>query len=52
VQALQASTLQGQTAQRVATSAKALVTATGANADQILASVDPASQERVRKFFQ
>ncbi|KAJ6044488.1 hypothetical protein N7499_006989 [Penicillium canescens] len=52
VQALQASTLQGQTAQRVATSAKQLVAATGANADQILASVDPASQERVRKFFQ
>ncbi|KAJ5294758.1 hypothetical protein PENANT_c014G03055 [Penicillium antarcticum] len=52
VQALQASTLQGQTAQRVATAAKQLVAATGANADQILASVDPASQERVRKFFQ
>ncbi|KAJ5163037.1 Armadillo-like helical [Penicillium coprophilum] len=52
VQALEAATLQGQTAARVATSAKQLVAATGANADQILASVDPANQERVRKFFQ
>ncbi|KAJ6153171.1 hypothetical protein N7497_007490 [Penicillium chrysogenum] len=52
VQALEAATLQGQTAARVATSAKQLVAVTGANADQILASVDPASQERVRKFFQ
>ncbi|CAI7587634.1 unnamed protein product [Penicillium glandicola] len=52
VQALEAATLQGQTAARVATSAKQLVAVTGANADQILAAVDPNSQERVRKFFQ
>ncbi|KAK9854725.1 hypothetical protein MYU51_003989 [Penicillium brevicompactum] len=52
VQALEAATLQGQTAARVAAAAKQLVAATGANADQILASVDPNNQERVRKFFQ
>ncbi|CAG8353718.1 unnamed protein product [Penicillium salamii] len=52
VQALEAATLQGQTAVRVAAAAKQLVAATGANADQILASVDPNNQERVRKFFQ
>ncbi|KAJ5551339.1 hypothetical protein N7535_000711 [Penicillium sp. DV-2018c] len=51
VQALEAASLQGQTAARVATSAKQLVAVTGANADQILASVDPANQERVRAFF-
>ncbi|KAJ5585085.1 uncharacterized protein N7459_004885 [Penicillium hispanicum] len=52
VQALEAATLQGQTAARVADSAKRLVTATGVNAEQILAGVNPDSQERVRKFFQ
>lgn len=52
VQALEAATLQGQTAVRVAESAKRLVAATGLNADQILAGVSPDSQERVRKFFQ
>lgn len=52
VQALEAATLQGQTGVRVAAAAKQLVAATGANADQILASVDPNNQERVRKFFQ
>lgn len=52
VQALEAGTVQGQTAIRIAESAKRLVTATGLNADQILAGVSPDSQERVRKFFQ
>ncbi|KAJ5625631.1 hypothetical protein N7510_001940 [Penicillium lagena] len=52
VQALDAGTLQGQTAARVAESAKRLVGATGVNAEQILASVSPTSQERVRKYFQ
>jgi hypothetical protein len=52
VQALDAGTLQGQTAARVAESAKRLVGATGVNAEQILASVSPASQETVRKYFQ
>lgn len=51
MQALEASTLQGQTATRVAQSAKALVTATGLNAEAILAGVSPDSQERIRKFF-
>lgn len=52
VQALEAATLQGQTAVRVAESAKRLVAATGLNGEQILAGVSPDSQERVRKFFQ
>ncbi|KAJ5085436.1 Importin subunit beta-3 [Penicillium argentinense] len=52
VQALDASTLQGQTAARVAASAKQLVAATGLNAEQILAGVNPDNQERVRKYFQ
>lgn len=52
VEALDAATLQGQTAARVADSAKRLVTATGLNAEQILAGVNPENQERVRKFFQ
>lgn len=52
VQALEAATLQGQTAVRVADSAKRLVAATGLNGEQILAGVSPDSQERVRKFFQ
>ncbi|KAJ5736880.1 uncharacterized protein N7483_002005 [Penicillium malachiteum] len=51
VQALEAATLQGQTATRVAQSAKSLVAATGLNAESILAGVSPDSQERVRKFF-
>lgn len=52
VQALDAATLQGQTAARVAASAKQLVAATGLNAEQILAGVNPDNQERVRKYFQ
>ncbi len=52
MQALDAATLQGQTAARVADSAKRLVAATGLNAEQILAGVSPENQERVRKFFQ
>ncbi|KAL4990501.1 armadillo-type protein [Aspergillus falconensis] len=51
VQALDAETLQGQTAGRVANSAKALVQATGLNADQILASVSPENQAAVRSYF-
>jgi hypothetical protein len=52
VQALEAGTLQGQTASRVALAAKQLVAATNLNAESILAGVSPESQERVRKFFQ
>ncbi|GES60696.1 importin beta-3 subunit [Aspergillus terreus] len=52
VQALEAETLQGQTAARVATSAKQLVAATGLNAEQILAGVNPDNQAAVRSYFQ
>ncbi|TPR01653.1 hypothetical protein CAN33_0040380 [Aspergillus niger] len=52
VQALEAETLQGQTAGRVANSAKQLVAATGLNAEQILAGVNPDNQAAVRSYFQ
>lgn len=52
VQALDAGTLQGQTAARVAQAAKQLVAATNLNAESILAGISPENQERVRKFFQ
>ncbi len=52
VRALDAETLQGQTAVRVATSAKNLAQATGLNAEQILAGVSPENQAAVRSFFQ
>ncbi|KAL4896488.1 armadillo-type protein [Aspergillus ambiguus] len=52
VQALEAETLQGQTAARVASSAKQLVAATGVNAEQILAGVNPDNQAAVRSYFQ
>ncbi|EIT73173.1 armadillo-type protein [Aspergillus flavus] len=52
VQALEAETLQGQTAARVANSAKQLVATTGLNADQILAGVNPDNQAAVRSYFQ
>lgn len=52
VQALEAETIQGQTAGRVANAAKALVAATGLNADQILTGVSPDNQAAVRSYFQ
>lgn len=52
VQALEAETLQGQTAARVAASAKKLVAATGLNADHILSGVNPDNQATVRSYFQ
>ncbi|KAF9892724.1 hypothetical protein FE257_001126 [Aspergillus nanangensis] len=52
VQALEAETLQGQTAARVARSAKQLVAATGINAEQILGGVNPDNQAAVRGYFQ
>lgn len=52
VQALEAETLQAQTAGRVASSAKQLVAATGMNADQVLAGVSPENQAAVRSYFQ
>lgn len=52
VQALDAETLQGNTANKVVEAAKKLVAATGINADQVLASVNPDNQVAVRSYFQ
>jgi len=52
VQALEAETIQGQTAVKVAASAKTLVAQTGINAEQILQSLSPEGQQAVRSFFQ
>ncbi|EEQ87875.1 importin beta-3 subunit [Blastomyces dermatitidis ER-3] len=52
VQALEAETLQGGTAARVASSAKQLATATGINVEPIFANVNPKYQMAVRSFFQ
>lgn len=52
IQALEAETLQGATATKVAAAAKQLVAATGINADQILASLNPDTQMAVRSYFQ
>lgn len=49
--ALEAETLQGQTAKKVAESAKQLVTQTGINADQVLQTLSPDGQTTVRSFF-
>ncbi|PGH00256.1 hypothetical protein AJ79_08270 [Helicocarpus griseus UAMH5409] len=52
VQALEAETLQGTTAARVAASAKQLATATSINVEQAFANVQPKYQMAVRSFFQ
>ncbi|QSS63628.1 karyopherin Sal3 [Histoplasma capsulatum] len=52
VQALEAETLQGATAARVASSAKQLAAASAVNVDQIFANVNPKYQVAVRSFFQ
>lgn len=52
VQALDQESLQGNTAKRVAESAKRLVQATGLNAEAILAGVNPDNQMTVRSYFQ
>ena len=51
-QALEAETLQGATAQRVATAAKRLVASVGSDAAQAVASLSPDTQQAVRPFFQ
>ena len=51
VLALEAETLQGQTAQKVADSAKALVTQTGMDADAVLQTLQPDGQTTVRSYF-
>jgi len=50
-QALEAETLQGQTASRIVDSAKRLITTAGLDAGQLLASLAPETQQTVRAFF-
>lgn len=50
-QALEAETLQGNTAQRIVTSAKNLVAAAQLDANQLLAGMSPETQHTVRAFF-
>lgn len=49
--ALEAETLQGQTAKKVADSARTLATSTGIDGDQILAQLSPDGQNTVKSFF-
>ncbi|KAK5104604.1 importin subunit beta-3 [Lithohypha guttulata] len=49
--ALEAETIQGQTAQKVASSAKVLATTSGVDANQILSSLSPEGQATVQSFF-
>ncbi|KAG9777003.1 ARM repeat-containing protein, partial [Aureobasidium melanogenum] len=49
--ALEAETIQGQTAKKVVESAKQMVAQTGINADQILQSLSPDGQATVRSYF-
>jgi len=51
-QALDAETLQGTTAQKVANAAKQLVVQTGIDADQILRGLGPETENAVRGYFQ
>lgn len=51
VLALEGETIQGQTAKKVAESAKTLVSQTGINADQVLQSLSPDGQATVKSFF-
>ncbi|KAF1987616.1 putative importin beta-3 subunit [Aulographum hederae CBS 113979] len=51
VQALEAETLLGNTAQRVVSAAKALVARAGLSEAQLLANMAPETQETVRVFF-
>lgn len=51
VQALEAETLQGQTATRVVNVAKQLVQMAGLNAGQLLANMSPETQQTARAFF-
>lgn len=50
-QALEAETLQGQTAQRIVVAAKQLITTAGLDANQLLAGMSPETQQTVRAFF-
>ena len=49
--ALEAETIQGQTLQTVTSAAKVLVQATGINADALLSTLQPETQQTVRAYF-
>lgn len=49
--ALEAETIQGQTLQNVTNAAKVLVQATGINADALLSTLQPETQQTVRAYF-
>jgi hypothetical protein len=51
VKALEAETIQGQTATRIVGAAKVLVSAAGLDAGQLLATMSPETQQTVRAFF-
>lgn len=51
VKALEAETLQGQTATRIVDAAKALVQVAGLDTNQLLAGMAPETQQTVRAFF-
>jgi len=51
VKALEAETLQGQTATRICGAAKQLITTAGLDANQLLAGLPPQTQQTVRAFF-
>lgn len=50
-QALEAETLQGNSAQRAVASARKLVQTAGLDANQLLAQLPPETQHTVRAFF-
>lgn len=50
-QALEAETLQGQTAQRAVGAARKLVQLAGLDANQLLGSLSPETQNTVKAFF-
>ena len=51
IQALEAETLQGATAQRVVHAAKELAKAVGIDAPRLIASLPPETQQNVRSYF-
>lgn len=50
-QALEAETLQGQMAQRIVIAARKLIATAGLDANQLLASLPPDTQQTVRTLF-
>lgn len=51
IQALEAETLQGATAQRVVHAAKELAKAVGINALRLISNLPPETQQNVRNYF-